>query len=119
MSDTIKSLHLVIIINRITFLHKNPFLFNRKFIIFPLSLDLPLNTLTFTGGFSTKEMHNYLQEMIPDLPISHEDEIKYVFKSALVGSILICAYQKGKATFQSDSVSTIAIIKDFVNNMLN
>lgn len=64
-------------------------------------------------------MHNYLSEMIPDLPINHEDEIKYTFKSALVGSYLICNYQKGFAEFKSDSVSTIVIVKDFINNSLN
>lgn len=55
--------------------------------------------------------------MIPDIPVlNHDDEVKYVFKSSLVGSYLICTYSKGKALFQSDSISTIAIAKDFINN---
>ncbi|KAL4450486.1 hypothetical protein ABPG74_019384 [Tetrahymena malaccensis] len=84
------------------------------------SQEMPMNDLIFTGEFQAKEIHYYVQEMIPDIPVlNHDEEVKYVFKSSLVGSYLVCTYNKGKAVFQSDSVSTIAIVKDFINNQLN
>lgn len=60
-----------------------------------------------------------MQELISDIPMNHNDEVDYVFKSALVGSVLMCKYSKGTATFKSDSMSTIAIVKEFINTQFN
>lgn len=42
------------------------------------------------GSFSKNDMHMWVTNMLPDVPVSNEDEIKYVFKSTLVGCYLLC-----------------------------
>ncbi|EGR31208.1 hypothetical protein IMG5_115940, partial [Ichthyophthirius multifiliis] len=81
--------------------------------------DSQFNSLEFIGDFSKNDMHTWIMLMINEVPVNYEDESVLVFKNALVGSTLFCKYQAGKACFKSDSISTICIIKDFVNKEIN
>lgn len=82
-------------------------------------LDVPMNEVRFNGSFTFSELHNYMQELVADVPVTQEEEIKYSFVSALIGSTLTCAYEKGNSVFTSDSISTILIVKDFLTNCFN
>ena len=77
-----------------------------------------LNKLTISGNFSLNESHTWLQHCIPEIPDKitsfNSPTISYNFVSTFTQTILICGCSKGGMTFQSDNISTISIIKDFV-----
>ena len=76
------------------------------------------NKLTISGNFSLNESHTWLQLCIPEIPdkitTTSSQIITYYFVSTFIQTILICSCGKGVMTFQSDNISTISIIKDFV-----
>jgi Bardet-Biedl syndrome 7 protein len=77
-----------------------------------------MNTLTLKGNFSQGEIHSWIGNCLPEVPErfnSAEDENTLIFKNVFVGTYLICKYSKGNAVFQSDNISTISILKDFVS----
>ena len=41
-------------------------------------------------------------------------EAEFFFRATFVPSILKCSYRKGEAVFSSDSLKTLAILKDYV-----
>jgi Bardet-Biedl syndrome 7 protein len=78
-----------------------------------------LNKLTISGNFSLNETHTWLQFCIPEIPerITNSDssqQITYNYISSFTETILICSCSKGLMTFQSDNISTISILKDFI-----
>ena len=77
-----------------------------------------LNKLTISGNFSLNESHTWLQLCIPEIPdkitTTTSQMITYNFVSTFTQTILICNCSRGGMTFQSDNISTISIIKDFV-----
>ncbi|CAG5073462.1 Similar to BBS7: Bardet-Biedl syndrome 7 protein (Homo sapiens) [Cotesia congregata] len=81
-----------------------------------LSGDL-CNELRLVGNFTVSEIQAWLSFALPDLPErpvlqDHEVVLKYV--SSLTGSILICKYKKGVATFLAENISTILILRDLL-----
>ncbi|XP_055849640.1 Bardet-Biedl syndrome 7 protein homolog isoform X2 [Episyrphus balteatus] len=98
---------------------------NRLYTVRPLSLhfrvhkfDLtrPLNVLSLKGQFSHSEMHNWIEQCIPEVPerLSTTEFPDLYFENSLIGTMLECKYSKGNAQFRSDNLSTISIIKDFL-----
>ena len=52
---------------------------------------------------------------LPEVPARlHQDDASFAFRNTFLGSILLCAYRKGDATFRSDSVTTLAIVKEVI-----
>uniref|UniRef100_A0A182MRP1 Bardet-Biedl syndrome 7 protein homolog n=1 Tax=Anopheles culicifacies TaxID=139723 RepID=A0A182MRP1_9DIPT len=100
----------------------------KRYPIKPLSLHMivhnatdemlarPMNTLTLKGPFSQAEMHNWMINSIPELPekLYESGKVQYTFRHVFIGTMLICEYGKGEATFRSDNISTISILKDFI-----
>jgi len=77
--------------------------------------DRAMNTLKLTGGFTLAQMHQWLSMCFPEVPGRVQENIcELTFRNAFLGSVVICTYQKGEAVFRSDSMSTIAIIKEVV-----
>uniref|UniRef100_A0A0N5A236 Bardet-Biedl syndrome 7 protein homolog n=1 Tax=Parastrongyloides trichosuri TaxID=131310 RepID=A0A0N5A236_PARTI len=78
----------------------------------------PLNKLILEGNFNLAEAHSWLymccsqvSDKCPPL-----DEAKFYFKSTFNGGTLLRAtYSKGKAVYESDNLSTIAILKDVIS----
>ncbi|KAH0552608.1 Bardet-Biedl syndrome 7 protein homolog [Cotesia glomerata] len=75
------------------------------------------NELRLVGNFTVSEIQAWLSFALPDLPErpvlqDHEVVLKYV--SSLTGSILICKYKKGVATFLAENISTILILRDLL-----
>ncbi|XP_054159812.1 Bardet-Biedl syndrome 7 protein-like [Oppia nitens] len=78
-----------------------------------------LNKLTISGTFSLNESHTWIELCIPEIPekittTNTSSLIVYNFISTFTETSLLCNCGKGEMTFQSDNVSTISIIKDFV-----
>ncbi|KAF5402095.1 hypothetical protein PHET_04591, partial [Paragonimus heterotremus] len=107
-----------------------PLSIHRRTHTFPQDSERPLNRLTLSGRFSLAEMHQWVQFCLPETPdkppivmeettevkeaVEAEDEenVRLIYESTFIGSKLECCYKKQKATFRSDNISTIAILKD-------
>ena len=78
----------------------------------------PMNTLTINGNFSIGDVHGWVSQILPDIP-PHvtEEQVNSQFLNLFLGTRLICNYTRGHAEFQSDSVSSIIIVKDVINNL--
>lgn len=75
----------------------------------------PLSSLTITGSFSIGEAHAWCTNCLPEVPERLQGpEAKFFFRATFVPSILKCVYRKGEAVFSSDSLRTLAILKDYV-----
>lgn len=98
----------------------------KTFLIRPLSMhmrvhsldqDRPYNTLSLKGSFSLAEIHNWLEQCIPEIPEKlggANEPNEFYFKNVLIGSLLECKFSKGQANFKSDNLTTISILKDFL-----
>lgn len=77
-----------------------------------------VNLLHIFGSFGLNESLNWLQLCLPEIPDrvnnSSSLTIKYTFVSTLMDTFLIVDCSKGSLTFQSDNISTISILKDFL-----
>ncbi|XP_041358571.1 Bardet-Biedl syndrome 7 protein homolog isoform X2 [Gigantopelta aegis] len=98
----------------------------KQYLIKPLSLHQrthvfddkrPYNTLKLTGSFSLAEMHNWVCFCLPELPerTPAGDTATFHFESTFLNTQLECCYRKGEATFRSDNISTISILKDVLS----
>jgi hypothetical protein len=75
----------------------------------------PLCKLCISGGFSIGQAHSWVRSCLPEVPERLQgDEAHFTFHATFVPSLLKCTYKKGEAVFESDSVITLAILKDFV-----
>lgn len=77
----------------------------------------PFNSITFTGGFNLRQMHEWVCFCLPEVPerINDKTELTFFFRNCYLGTVLRCKYSKGSALFESDSVSTIAILKEVIS----
>ncbi|XP_045478610.1 Bardet-Biedl syndrome 7 protein homolog isoform X2 [Harmonia axyridis] len=80
-----------------------------------------LNVLTIKGSFSLAEIHAWIFKCIPEVPEKPQtsqpnDMNSLFFKSSFLETSLQCYYTKGLATFKSNNISTISIIKEFISN---
>jgi Bardet-Biedl syndrome 7 protein len=77
--------------------------------------DIPLNELNLKGAFTVQDMHQWLVLCLNELPSrATDDEMVINYKSTFVGTILNGKYAQGRATFKSDSISTISVLKDLI-----
>ena len=73
--------------------------------------------LEITGDFSVHEAHNWVYSSLPEVPekvVSPDDVTEFHFKSTLSSTSLSCQVSKGRVLFESDNVSSISILKDFI-----
>ncbi|UMM25772.1 hypothetical protein L5515_005456 [Caenorhabditis briggsae] len=78
----------------------------------------PMNTLQFSGSFSIAEAHAWLHHLLPNVPSKcpPADTVTNNYRSdANGGTQLQVVYSKGSATFRSDCMTTICIIRDKVS----
>lgn len=77
--------------------------------------DVPMNDLRLTGNFTVMDMHQWLVLCVNELPSRPtDDEMVIAYKSTFVGTFLHGKYAKGYASFRSDSISTISVLKDLI-----
>ncbi|XP_014209143.1 Bardet-Biedl syndrome 7 protein homolog [Copidosoma floridanum] len=79
----------------------------------------PFNELRLTGSFSMAEMHAWLALALPDVPErpsvrEEETEASMIYTSTFIGTVLKCRYKKSSATFLSENISTIIILRDLL-----
>ncbi|KAG7400693.1 Bardet-Biedl syndrome 7 protein [Phytophthora boehmeriae] len=101
-----------------------------KFFVKPLSLhhrvnelneaeeaefQKPCNTLQLSGDFSLVQIHDWVSMCLPEVPGRlQSDEVTLRYRNTFMGSLLVCRYSKGEATFSTPSVSVIAILKEII-----
>jgi len=83
----------------------------------PFDSERPLNTLTLNGAFGLSHIHQWVALCLPGverLRIEAEDvvDVNLVFFSPFVGTQIECCYRAGTATFRSDNLSSISILRD-------
>lgn len=97
-----------------------------SYAIKPLSLhtrlaapppELPaLSMLRIAGGFTVEQMHSWVAACLPEVPARLTGDTGSVaFRSTFLGTLLLCDYAKGEATFRSDSLTTLSIVKEVVS----
>jgi Bardet-Biedl syndrome 7 protein len=97
-----------------------------SYAIKPLSLhtrltsppaELPtLSTLRIAGGFTVEQMHSWVAACLPEVPSRLTGEAASVaFRNTFLGTLLLCDYAKGEATFSSDSLTSLSIVKEVVS----
>ena len=75
----------------------------------------PRNTITFVGSVSLVIFHEWVAALLPGVPSRIDEESvgeEYYFQSVYSGAVTFCYMKKNELTFESESVSTIAIIKE-------
>ncbi|ETN84021.1 hypothetical protein NECAME_17284 [Necator americanus] len=78
----------------------------------------PHNTLSFAGSFSLAEAHSWMSLILPGIPSKppSTDSITVNYQSTSdAPTQLQTTYSKGSISFRSDSVSTIAIIREIIS----
>lgn len=77
--------------------------------------DVPTSELRLSGAFTVMDVHQWLSLCVNELPSRPtDDEINISYRSTFVGTILIGKYSKGQASFKSDSITTIGVLKDLM-----
>eukprot|EP00741_Cyanophora_paradoxa_P006490 tig00001003_g6283.t1 len=81
------------------------------------ALTRPMSELRLTGSFSLADAHAWVVGVLPEVPARYPagDELSFWFRNVFLGTLLTCTYKKGEASFRSDSLSTLAILKEFVS----
>ena len=76
----------------------------------------PINRIEVTGEFSLADMHNWLRNLLPSIPakVPAAENVTYHFMQTSLGTVLMCAYSRGYATFESDNVSCMSILKESI-----
>ncbi|KAG3174172.1 Bardet-Biedl syndrome 7 protein [Phytophthora idaei] len=78
-------------------------------------LQKPCNTLQLSGDFSLVQIHDWVSMCLPEVPgrLQTED-VTLRYRNTFLGSLLVCRYSKGEASFSTPSVSVIAILKEII-----
>jgi Bardet-Biedl syndrome 7 protein len=85
----------------------------------PVSLP-PLNELRVTGGFSLRQVHEWVEVCLPEMPAQPSGGTLTTdlwFQSSFVGCVLGVSLKQGQAVFRSDSVSAVVIIKERITQL--
>jgi len=78
--------------------------------------DVPMNELRLVGPFTVIDMHKWLGLCVNELPSRPtDDEMVIAYRSTFVGTLFYGKYTKGTATFRSDSITTISVLKDLIS----
>jgi Bardet-Biedl syndrome 7 protein len=74
----------------------------------------PINKLKLSGSFSLAEMHSWMHYCVPEIPEKPpvEAEVTFYFINTFLATQLEVVYKQNEATFRSENVSTISILKD-------
>lgn len=78
--------------------------------------DVPMNELRLVGPFTVMDMHTWLGMCVNELPSRPtDDEVNIAYRSTFVGTLLSGRYTKGSASFKSDSITSISVLKDVIS----
>ena len=59
------------------------------------------------------QVHSWVVACLPEVPARlQDDEGSFAFRNTFLGTLLLAKYAKGEATFKSESLTTLAIVKE-------
>lgn len=78
-----------------------------------------LSRMVVTGDFTAAMAHAWVVSCVHDAPARpdpsrRDGRCEIAFRSSLLGGVLVVTYGDGQATFESDAVTTLAIVKEVV-----
>lgn len=74
-----------------------------------------MNSLTITGSFKLVEVHSWVVACLPEVPARLQTEsASFAFRNTFLDTLLLADYREGEANFRSDSLTTLAIVKEVV-----
>ena len=78
--------------------------------------ELPeLNSLSIAGPFTLEQVHSWVAACLPEVPARLPgEEASFMFRNTFLETLLLADYRKGEATFRSDSLTTLSIVKEVV-----
>lgn len=78
-------------------------------------LSKPCNTLQLSGDVSLVQIHDWVSMCLPEVPgrLQTEDVVLR-YRNTFLGTLLVCRYSKGEASFSTPSISVIAILKEVI-----
>ncbi|GMH36136.1 hypothetical protein BSKO_04004 [Bryopsis sp. KO-2023] len=100
-----------------TKVHKiKPLCLHRKLPAEPTDLSSrPMGEVTLSGDFTLAEVHSWLGECLPDSPSRlTEEQVTVWYENTISRSVLMCQYRAKETKFRSDSVSALAILREFI-----
>ena len=79
----------------------------------------PMNAMRISGDFAFDDAHAWIGRCLDEIPVrvappEAGGEIVYDFESALMGTLLRASVQEGDVTFWSDSVTPLALLKEYI-----
>eukprot|EP00659_Diplonema_papillatum_P001564 gene1564-2346_t len=81
-------------------------------------LPAAVNTMRVDGSFQVHEMHSWVGACLPEVPsVMHGDKASYFFSSTFQGTVLKVTYRNSEAIFESDNISTLTILWDFISRL--
>lgn len=82
----------------------------------------PKNRLRYTGSVQLSVLHEWVHSIFPDVPPRMDESAvdqEYHFRNTFTGAVTSVEYKKNEITFESESASTIAIVKENVVRLAN
>jgi Bardet-Biedl syndrome 7 protein len=78
-----------------------------------------MNAMRISGDFAFDDAHAWIGRCLDEIPVRVSPpeaggEIVYDFESALMGTLLRASVQEGDVTFWSDSVTPLALLKEYI-----
>ena len=74
-----------------------------------------MSTLTMGGDFSLSEVHAWVCACLPEVPAklqAESEDASFTFRNTFLGTYLQCSYRKCEATFRSDSLTALSVMKE-------
>jgi len=92
-------------------------LHHRVHALDPDERDRPKNTLRLAGSFTAAVVHEWVALCLPGVPprAPEQEEVTMYFRNVFTRSVLVVEYRNEAASFRSDSVSALAILKEVVS----
>ena len=74
---------------------------------------LPTSKFLLSGNFDIEESLQWLNECLPDVPLSTQDtELRLGYKSSFLGTLMQVTTIEGEILVKTDNLSVLAIMKD-------
>ncbi|CAM9525509.1 unnamed protein product [Ectocarpus fasciculatus] len=83
-------------------------------------VDRPKHRLVITGTMAISVIHEWMVNIFPEVPPNIAEgstEERMTFRNAFAGGVCSAEYRSGEMTFECDSASTLAIIKENISRL--
>eukprot|EP01038_Epipyxis_sp_PR26KG_P007245 gene7245-9877_t len=82
----------------------------------------PRNSVRYSGNLQLSVLHEWAQAIFPDVPPRLDEgtnEQRLTFRNSFTGAIAVCEIKRNEMIIESESASTIAIVKENITRLAN